>query len=338
MKKIFMLVVMIMMVASPILACECACFCPTHDPGANLFQAPNDKDMITCPNVCGRVPGSLKYDGESMSVVCPCTGTGFDCAKPKGQKLIPWFLCDCDKFAELENKEKLGVVIEILTPGVKFYSEASIEPEALDIYGFESEKDYCKGEDSNLVSLKYHYDDGDRRTVIVTNASRHLFNHEQLYLGICLPAIEIDQRIVPINTMVKIRISVYRDKYICGYECGAEICPVVCPVAFLGCFTCCSVSSYLTCDPAWWTGVAITNLENVESMVILSFTSINGKQIKVLTLAPGEVRTFIPSQIGVNITANTSLAIKSTTNTKLVTFGGGAQGIYTIMGTPCYCE
>jgi hypothetical protein len=338
MKKILIAVLMLMMVGVPVLACECTCGCPTHDPGANLFQPPDDKDAITCPTVCGRVPGSLKYDGESMSVVCPCTGEGFDCAKPKGQKLIPWFLCDCDKFSELENKEKLGVVIEILTPGCKFYSEAGITPESMDIYGFESEKDFCNNNSSNVVSLGYAYDDGDRRTVIVTKASRHLFDHEQLYLGVCLPAIEIDQRIVPINTMVKIRISVYRDKYICGYECGAEVCPCIAPVAFLGCFTCCSVSSYLTCDSNWWNGIAISNLENKNSMVILVFSSINGKQIKVLTLKPLEVRTFLPSQIGVTIDANSSLAIKSTTNTKLVTFGGGEQGIYAVTGEPCYCQ
>ena len=339
MKKILIAVLMLMMVSVPVLACECECNqCPTHDPGVNLFQPPSDKDVISCPNVCGRVPGSLKYDGESMSVVCPCTGEGFDCAQPKGQKLIPWFLCDCDKFAELENKEKLGVVIEILTPGVKFYSEADISPESIDIYGFESEKDFCDNERSNHVNLEFNYDDGDRRTVIVTKASRHLFDHEQLYLGICLPAIEIDQRIVPLNTIVKIRISIYQDKYICGYECGAEVCPCIAPVAFLGCFECCSISGYLPVAEGWWAGIAVTNISNKESMVILSFANATGKQIKVITLAPNEVRTFTPDQIGVVLDGPSYVAAKATTNIKLVTFGGCAAGVYAVPGTPCGCQ
>jgi hypothetical protein len=339
MKKILIAVLMLMMVSVPVLACECECNqCPTHDPGVNLFQPPDDKDAITCPSVCGRVPGSLKYDGESMSIVCPCTGTGFDCTPPKGQKLIPWFLCDCDMFDELEVKEPLGVVIEILTPGVKFYTQAGINPEAIEIYGFKSEADYCDGDSSNYQELPYHFDDGDRETVLVTKARRNLFKSGQLYLGICIPALEIDQRIVPLNTVVKVRISLYRNKYICGVSCGAEVCPCIAPVAFLGCFECCSISGYLPVGEGWWAGVAVTNISNKESMVILSFANATGKQIKILTLAPNEVRTFTPDQIGVVLDEPSYVAAKATTNIKLVTFGGCAQGVYALPGTPCGCQ
>jgi hypothetical protein len=336
MKKVLMVVLLIMFLAVPVMACECQ-MCPTADNGINLFQAPTDKDAITCPRVCGRSVGSIKYDGESLSVVCPCTGAGFDCAQPKGQKLIPWFLCDCDMFDELEVKEPIGIVVEILTPGVRFYTDASIEAPAIDVYGFESEENYCDGEYSNAVSLPYHFDDGDRKDVLITNARRNLFQSGQLYLGICIPPIVIDQRIVPINTVVKVRISLYRNKYICGVACGAEICPCIAPVAFLGCFQCCSISSYLPCDEGWWNGVALTNITTKESLAVMAFVGKSGAQVKIMKLAPGEVKTFTPESIGVTVEENMFMAVKATTSIKLVTFGGCDAGVYALPGTPCGC-
>jgi hypothetical protein len=339
MKKLIFAVLALVLLAAPVLACECTPMCPTVDNGVNLFQAPTDKDVITCPNVCGRVPGSIKYDGKSLTVVCPCTGEGFDCTKPRGQKLIPWFLCDCDMFDELEVKEPIGIAIEILTPGVKFYSQASIHNPAIDVWGFKSEKDYCKGPEfsSNYTSLPYHFDDGARRDVLITNAKRNLFRSGQLYLGICIPAIEIDQRIVPINTMIKIRISLYRNKYICGVSCGAEICPCIAPVAFLGCFQCCAVSSYIVADDAWWNGVALTNISSKKSLVVMAFVGKSGKQLRLMNLDPGEVKTFIPADLGVTIDENMFLAVKATTSIKLVTFGGCDAGVFALPGTPCGC-
>jgi len=339
MKKLILLFVLAFaMIAGPVFACECTCGCPTNNMGLNLFQPPTDKDINPCPNVCGRVPGSLKYDGESLSVVCPCTGEGFDCAPPRGQKLIPWFLCDCDAFSELLNNEKLGVVIEIITPGAKFYSNASIGTPSIGIYGFESEEDFCDGTESNYVNLPYHYDDGVRRTILVSNASRNLFQHEQLYLGICIPPIEIDQAVVPINTPVKIRISIYRDKYICGYECGAELCPVECVVAYLGCFQCCQQLPYLPCDP-YWAGVVLTNLDAAnESMVIMAFVNAEGRQIKIIDLAPGEVKTFTPASIGVTLNGPTWAVLKATTPVTSCVFGGDASGVFALPSEACGCK
>ena len=70
MKKLLMVVLLIMFLAVPVMACECQ-MCPTADNGINLFQAPTDKDAITCPRVCGRSVGSVKYDvGCEYKSIC----------------------------------------------------------------------------------------------------------------------------------------------------------------------------------------------------------------------------------------------------------------------------
>jgi len=299
MKKILFFTLMIFMLAvGTSFAAECECGCggcggPIGLGGATVLNAYIPPiDAPGCPNVCQDAPGAIDYDGESLSIFDYGTGEGYDCRKPKNNGCAVFPVCFCDKVDELEKDHEYGLVLEIMTPGAAFYSEASITPDVIRVSSYEGKDDICEdGSPSNVEYLDFIYDDV-RQTVIVTDTSSSLLNQD-LYLGVSIPPIIVDQSVVSEGTIIEVRITLYDGEKVCAPYCTTPMCNCTIPVAVMACWNdCCATLSYLTTDQGWWSGIAITNISAHNSSVAITYISGSEKQIRVHQVAAGEVITI----------------------------------------------
>jgi hypothetical protein len=193
---------------------------------------------------------------------------------------------------ELQKDHEYGLVFEILTPGASFYSEAGITPDMIAVYSFESEKDICENNEPSARSYLDFVYDNDRQTVIVTDTSTTLLTQD-LYLGVEIPTIVVDQSVVPEGTVIKVRISLYDGEQVCAPYCTEPMCNCVIPVAVMACWNdCCATLSYLTSAEGWFSGIAITNISGHDSSVAITYISESAKQVRVHQIAAGQVASF----------------------------------------------
>jgi hypothetical protein len=338
MKKLGLLILLIFFIASPVFACgEC-------DSHTNINTSITDGnysnsyippiDAPGCPNVCQDLPGALDYDGKSLSIFNYVTGEGYDCRKPRNNGYAVFPVCFCDKVNELEKDHEYGLVLEILTPGAAWYSQASITPEYIAVRSFPDETRICEDrEPSNVTYLSYLYDN-DRKTVIVTDTSANMLTND-LYLGVSIPPIVADQSVIPEGTVIKVRITLYDGELVCAPYCTEPLCNCTIPVAVMACWNdCCNVLPYFALGEGWWTGLAITNLSDHDGSVSVTYMQGDKLQMRVYKVKAREVKTIYVNGEDLPFTNCWAQANSGFSMRTFVIMGDGNQA-YGYIGTTC---
>jgi len=343
MKKLILAFIIILMTASLVSA---GAICPSKcNGGGGTEGGPSGQstypnayippiDAPGCPNVCVDRPGAIDYDGESLSIFNYQTGEGYTCRKPKNNGYAMFPVCFCDKVDELIKHHPYGLTLEVMTPGASFYSEASIAPDMITVLSFKGKEDACGGAEPTSVShLSYIYDD-ERESVIVTDTSTHLLTKD-LYLGVLIPPIIVDQSVVPEGTVIKVRITLYDGKQVCAPYCTEPLCNCTIPVAIMACWNdCCATLPYLVTSGSWWTGIVIANLSDHDGSAAITYIQGDKAQLRVHQLKAGEVKAFVANQEDLPFGSCWAVVNSGFSMRTLVILGDGTQ-CYGYLGTSC---
>jgi hypothetical protein len=295
-----------------------------------MFMPTTDRDVNDCGNICGGAIGQYDWDGETVHTLDLTTGDGF-CKAPA--TCLHWLLCNCEAADEIEVNGKYGITIEVLTPGAKFESLASINPPTITLAEFETQVDMCTDGEPVTRELAYHFTSGDQ-TVLVTNSYRRLFQRNNLYIALCdLPRIIVDDRIVPYGTAITLRIGLYDGRIVCQPNCS-RLCECTQVIAFAGCFDeCCAIIPYLPLDPGWWAGIAITNISGHAGSCVVAYISDTQKVIKHYSVPAFGIKTILVNDEVEGL--KTIAVIKSSFSMRAMGFAGDANGSHTVPATGC---
>ena len=327
--------------ATGVMASDCVTSCGTCSEASSLDTVPSflnsyvsPTDAPSCPNVCKNLPGAIDYDGESLSIFNYSTGEGYDCRKPKNNGCAVFPVCFCEKVDELEKDHEYGLVLEIMTPGAAWYDFASITPVNIGVTSYADEEDICEGNDpTNVTYLDYIYDN-DRKTVIVTDTSSTMLNQD-LFLGVTIPPIVVDQSVVPEGTVIQVRITLFDGEKVCAPYCTTPLCNCTIPVAIMACWNdCCNVLPYMSIGAPWWSGIAITNISDHDGSVSVTYIQKDQKQMRVYKLEAGEVKTINVGGEDLPFTSCWAV-VKSGFSMRTFVIMGDGQQAYGYLGTTC---
>lgn len=210
---------------------------------------------------CSIKTGTIKFEPtiDAPAVINYQTGEGY-CSLPSNPGGVILDFTKCDNVADLVPGGNYIIVQKILTDGFKFVVPSEeATPISFAVKAFTSMDDLCADNSGVTVNLTY--------TIVNDNIVRSEISNEFIlslhpYLLVEFPNFTYTKDDV-VDDAAYAEVGIINADAVC-VTCEAAICKSTVKLGDISCLTKYSLLfPYCLCgDPAWWSGIAITNLTN----------------------------------------------------------------------------